>query len=91
MSQNYGQAPQFNSAPEKTNGFAVAGFVLSLLGCTGLLGLIFSAISLSQIKKEPNQKGKGLATAGLIIGILDVVGWILYWIFVIGSLANSGY
>ncbi len=82
MSQNSYQAPQ------KTNGFAITGFVLSLLGCTGVLGLIFSAISLNQLKKNPNQGGKGLAIAGLVIGILDVIGIVIYWIVVAAAVST---
>ena len=67
--------------PQRTNGRAIAGFVLALLCCTSPLGIIFSAIGLNQIGKDPSQGGKGLATAGLILGILGVVGWILYWAF----------
>ena len=59
----------------KTNGFAIAGFVLSLLGCVGILGLIFSIIGLSK-SKEWND-GKGLSIAGLIISILRILGSIV--------------
>ena len=82
MSQNNYQPAQ------KTNGFAIAGFVLSLLGCTGILGLIFSAISLNQFKKDPNQGGKGLAIAGLVLGVLDVIGLVIYWIVVVAAVSN---
>ena len=51
---------------DKTNGMAIAGFVLSLL-CAPL-GIIFSAIALGQIK-ETGQRGYGFAIAGLVIGI----------------------
>jgi len=68
------------------SGFAIAGFVCSLVGfflflltrfpfLLGTLGIIFSSIGLAQtIKKD--KKGKGLAIAGLIIGILTVL---LFW------------
>jgi len=68
--------------PQRTNGMAVAGFVLSVLCCTSPLGIIFSAIGLNQIDKDSSQGGKGLAQAGLIIGIVGVVGWILYFALV---------
>jgi len=75
--------------PKKTNGMAIAGFVLRLIGCTGLLGLIFSAIALDQFKKDSNQEGKALATAGLVIGIIDVAG-VLFWVFAFGAFVHSG-
>lgn len=67
----------------KTNGFAVAGFVISLVsllinfwGIVGLLGTIFSAIALNEINKH-NEKGKGMAIAGLIIGIIGIIWGII--------------
>ena len=55
--------------PQKTNGMAIAGFVTAV-ACCWPVGIILSAIALSQISKDPSQAGKGLATAGLIIGII---------------------
>ena len=59
----------------KTEGLAIAGFILSILGLfTGIaaiVGIILSAIGLSKIQKNPKKlKGRGLAIAGLIIGII---------------------
>jgi hypothetical protein len=53
---------------ESWNGFAITGFVLSLTFTP--LAFIFSPLALSQLKKDPNQRGKGLAQAGLIIAII---------------------
>ena len=69
---------------QKTNGLAIAGFVPAL-ACCSPVGIILSAIGLSQINKNPNQKGKGLATAGLIIGIISLVGTVFYYLFVFSS------
>ena len=69
---------------QKTNGLAIAGFVTAL-ACCSPVGIILSAIGLSQINKNPNQKGKGLATAGLIIGIISLVGTFFYYLFVFSS------
>jgi len=49
--------------------WAIAGFVLSFLGPISIFGIIASAISLHRIKKNPKLGGRGLAIAGLIIGI----------------------
>lgn len=66
----------------KTNGLSIAGFVVSccsmligLYGVTGLVGLILSAIGRSQAK---NCDGKtGLATAGIVLGIIGMLGtWV---------------
>lgn len=58
----------YSSNPHSTNGNAIAGFVLSLI-CCAPLGIVFSALALSQINKNQNQSGKGIAIAGLVIGI----------------------
>ncbi len=81
----------------KNNGMAVAGFVLSLVGLIpcfwlfqipGLLGLVFSAIGKRQIDRSAGaQKGRGLALAGLIIGIVLVV---LAIVFAVLLAVNDG-
>ena len=70
--------------PQKTNGLAIAGFVTSI-ACCSPVGIILSAIGLNQISKDPNQKGKGLATAGLIIGIAFFVLTIIYYGFILNT------
>ena len=66
-------------ASDKTNGFAVAGFVIGLVSIfvagipLGTVALVFSGIALGQIEKK-GEKGRGFAIAGLILGIVGVVG-----------------
>jgi hypothetical protein len=77
--------------PTRTNGLAIAGFVLSLMGflcccCSPTLyipGLIFSAIGLSQINGDPTQNGRGLAIAGIILAVLGLLlsgGFLISWL-----------
>jgi hypothetical protein len=68
----------------KTNGLALSGFICSLVGLflfgfiLGVLALIFSAIGLGKINKDTSKwKGKGMAIAGIIIGIIDIVAWLI--------------
>ena len=71
-----GRADQYDEdyvVPTKTNGFAIAGFILSFFG--GLLGLIFSIVGLVQINRRGNQKGKGLAIAGIVISAVMMIVW----------------
>ena len=69
---------------KKQNGLGVAGFVLSLIGCTSFLGVIFSIIALVTGKN----KKKGLAIAGLVIGLIwCLIGFLL--LFIIGSPNSS--
>jgi peptidyl-prolyl cis-trans isomerase B (cyclophilin B) len=77
--------------PQKTNGMAIAGFVVSLLCCSPL-GIVFSAIGLNQINKDPSQGGKGLATAGLILGIIGLIGsviWVIFYSALFGAAIDS--
>lgn len=67
--------------PQKTNGMAIAGFITSIL-CCAPISIVLSAIGLNQIKADPTQQGKGLALAGLIIGIISVVVGFFYLLLV---------
>lgn len=77
--------PPVNASPG-TNGMAIASLVCSLVGwvCAigPVLGIIFGFIGLNQIKKS-GQGGRGLALAGIIVGIVAIVLGILWAIFVV--------
>lgn len=82
-----------NNTQGSTNSLAVAGFVVSLCsllinfaGIVGLVGTILSAIGLAQVKTKG--KGKGMAIAGLIIGIISIV-WGIYSIINAATIINS--
>lgn len=68
-----------NQGESKTNGQAIASFVVSLVGLIifglwcGLISLGLGITALKHIKAFPNEKGKGLAIAGIVIGSLDVI------------------
>ena len=78
------QAPQKNQqiSMEETvtvnHPLAAPALICSLIGWLffgigSLLGIIFGAIALNKIKQNPNKfKGKGMALAGLIIGIVAI-------------------
>ena len=99
------QAPSYNApqyapaANQDKNGMAIGGFVWSLVGflCCQLVtpvGLILSIIGLSKAK-QMNGNGKGLAIAGVIIGAIGVVVFILtiilYAIGALGTVVESTY
>ena len=95
--QQYQQPyPQYGYQEQSTtNGMAITGMVMGILSlvticCYGfpfnLLGIIFSAIGLSQIKKSnPRQSGKGMAIAGLICSILSFLIYAALLVVVIAS------
>lgn len=63
----------------KTTGTAIAGFVCALVGLIvlplplGILGVSLGATALNHIKTFPQDKGKGLAIAGIVIGIINII------------------
>ena len=81
--------------PPATNGFAVASLVVSLLwfvGLGSLLAIVFALVAYRSIdRSRGTETGRGLATAGLVIGIVGVLGAIV-WVVALVSLdhvANS--
>ena len=85
--QNYNVQQNYNTqvAPRKTNGFAVASFVCSMVGIVifgiimGILAICFGTVGLNRIKAFPQEGGKGLAIAGIIVGIIEVIIMIYYF------------
>lgn len=68
-----------NQGESKFNGQAIASFVVSLVGLIifglicGIVSLSLGITSLKHIKEFSNEKGKGLAIAGIVIGSIDIV------------------
>ena len=67
----------------KTNGLCIAGFVVSLVSCfifgfygvSGLVGIILSAVGRSQATRDGGSTGLG--TAGIVLGIISMIGaWV---------------
>lgn len=73
-----GRAPQTTSDPGKPLG--IVGLVLSILGCTSLVGLILSIVALVQSKKAGHNNG--IAIAGIIVGavllLASIIGGIIF-------------
>lgn len=80
----YGSPSPYGGGAEatKTDGVSIASFVLSLLCCTGLIGLILGFVGLSRTKGG-KRKGRWAAIAGIIIGLLATLGLIGGGAFVI--------
>ena len=82
--------PAYAAAPvpaRKTNVLAIVALVLSILSFN-IIAVILGIIALSQIKKT-GESGRGLAIAGIIIGAIGVIFWIIIFI-VIGIAAATG-
>lgn len=72
--------------PQKTSVLAILALVFGII--IPIVGVILGIIALVKIKKNPNLKGKGLATAGLIVGCVFMILPII--LAMIGSLAYFG-
>ncbi|MSZ18130.1 MAG: DUF4190 domain-containing protein [Actinobacteria bacterium] len=80
--QQFG-VPQFVPVSNKTNSLAISSLVVSLL-CCAPLGVIFGHMALSQINRT-GEGGRGLATAGLVIGYISCA------VGLIAVFGGSGY
>ncbi|MEV5969288.1 DUF4190 domain-containing protein [Streptomyces sp. NPDC051921] len=66
----------YGAPRQTTNGLAVASLVSGIVCCLPPLGLVFGLIALPQIKKR-QQKGQGLAVAGIVLSSLACLMMIL--------------
>jgi Trypsin-like peptidase domain/Domain of unknown function (DUF4190) len=63
------------------NGMAIASFICALAGIplfgiiTGFVAVVLAVIALGAIRST-GQRGLGLALVGVLLGLVDVVGWI---------------
>lgn len=89
---------------QRTNGFAITSFVLSLVGLCGIftygiggigsiLAVIFGHIAISQINRSSGTLGgKGLAIAGLVMGYIGLAGVVIVIaVIIFGTLASSSF
>jgi hypothetical protein len=68
----------------KTSGLAIASLICSIVGLfgfgliMGVLAVVFGFMAISRINDEPRfYSGKGLAIAGIIIGVISFFGALL--------------
>jgi hypothetical protein len=89
-------APTLAGTARKTNGFATSGLICSIASwcccflCYGfplnILGIVFSAIALAQINRHPERfDGHGLAIAGLVVSIVNLVLFIALLIWALAT------
>ncbi len=77
--------------PPRTSGAAIASLVLGILGICplplvgGLIAVILGVVGLGTTGK-PNTKGRGLAIAGVVLGLLSLLGYAG-----LGSFLYAGY
>lgn len=76
--------------PLRTSGKAIAALVLGIVAIciaylglvTGIIAIVFGILAMKEIDRNPTTiKGKGMAIAGLVMGILAVIGNLILLIF----------
>lgn len=73
----------------KTNGFQIAGFVVSLVTCfifgfyglSGVVGIVLSAVGRSKAKEVGG--ATGLGTAGIVLGIISAIGGLISAVYMV--------
>ncbi len=77
VAPGYGWTPAAPPPRRRTNGFAVASLVLGIVGCfvvSPILAIAFGIVARRQIAASGDtQDGKGMATAGIALGVVWVV------------------
>ena len=75
--QAYGYPPQ----PRGANGLSITALILGILLCipviTGLGAIIFGFAG-SHKARDPRFGGRGMAVTGIILGVLNLIGWGLF-------------
>jgi hypothetical protein len=82
--QGYPGYPGYPMPPQAgTNSLAITALVCSILGLVPLCGFLFSiagivagAVSINQIKRT-RERGNGLAIAGIIVGVITLLIWMV--------------
>jgi len=90
--QNFNNNTQ--TTGKKTSGLAIGSLVCSLVGllvagmALGIVAICLSIAAKNRMKTYPNEGGKGMATAGLVIGIIDVAFALLWTVIRVSSLSS---
>ena len=79
-------------------GFAITSMVLGILSiftaCIGIVlgitGVIFGVVAGNGMKQSKNFEGKGMATAGIVMGLLGSIGWTLIYVCIFMAVAARG-
>jgi Domain of unknown function (DUF4190) len=79
-------------ASDRTNRMAIWSLVLSILTLGGLgsvAGIWLGAVARRRVA-ETGERGRGLAIAGIIVGVITLLFAIGYWIFIAMHIGGGG-
>jgi hypothetical protein len=91
--------PGYGGQPQSTSVMAIISLVVGILGicCTGWFVFSIAAAVLGYLGKKEiadsngAKKGAGMATAGLVLGIIGIVLGVLWWILVAAGAFDFDY
>ncbi|GAA1849702.1 DUF4190 domain-containing protein [Myceligenerans crystallogenes] len=81
--------PAGRPQPSGTDGFSLAALITAILGL-GLVPVILGIVSLTRIKKS-GQGGRGLAIAGIVLGVLEIVAGIAVLVSLVSIAGNEDF
>ena len=80
------------SIAPRTSTWSIVSLVCGCLLCipfvTGILAGVFGFLGIRH-SRDPNNSGKGMAVAGLVLGIVNVLGWTAYFILIIAVMVPA--
>jgi hypothetical protein len=90
----YGYQPYGYPRPPSFNGFAIAAPICAVvIGIVpfvgGSLGVIFGLIGIRHCQRSA-ERGRGLAIAGVVLGGLSLLGWVLIFAVSLSHGSNNG-
>lgn len=86
------EASEASPPGSRWSGNAIAALVLSLfptLGIASVLAIVFGVRARRDIAANPRLRGRGMATAGIVLGIIGLVVSILVWVLIITAFASG--
>ena len=84
--ENYNKVSKPAGTQQKLNGFALAGMICAIVGIVGgnyifclpsIAGIILSIVGMVKVKDY--NSGFGYALAGIIVGAIGLVIWLIVW------------
>jgi hypothetical protein len=95
MAPNYGQ-PYYTAPAGRHLGFSITSMVLGIVSycccyfgvLTAITGLIFGIIALNAMKRTGDARGKGMATAGVVLASIYLA---LFAVLILVGLLNSSH
>lgn len=89
----------YGQAPPQTSPMAIVSLVTGILGflcCTffvlGIAAAVTGFLARKQIAESQGRlKGSGMATAGLVLGVLSIVLAAIYWVLILTGAVDSNF